>query len=67
MKINKKRLQLLMMKNCMTTEALAKAAGIGVATVNILLHHERRTLPVTIGKVAKALNVNPEELIEEET
>ncbi len=66
MRIDPKKLRFLMMENCMTTDALAKAAGIGTATVNTLLHHERRANPATIGKVAKALNVNPAELIKEE-
>ena len=66
MRIDAKKLKLLMMENCMTTEALAKAAGIGTATVNVLLHHERRANPATIGKLAKALNVNPVRLLKEE-
>ena len=66
MRIDSKKLRFLMMENCMTVEALAKAAGIGSATVNILLHRERKANLSTIGKVAKALNVAHKDLIKEE-
>lgn len=65
MKISRKKLELAMARSCMTSSELPKAAGIPRPTVqNAVVGKSVR--PATIGKIAKALGVDPVEIIEME-
>lgn len=65
MKISTSKINYLMGANLMTQCALAKAAGVSRVTVNsTLLKGSCST--VTAGKIAKALGVDPAEIIEME-
>lgn len=62
MKLNHAKLDLLRAKNLLTLQQLAKLAGVSTATLV-----KRGNLGVvTIGRIAKALNVDVEEIIEKE-
>ena len=56
MKANYKQVQLAMMRACIDPKQLQRAAGISYAPVKLS----------TIGKVARALGVDPAELVERE-
>ena len=61
MKLNKQALMLALCRNCMNKGELAKLSGVAMSTIN----GKKDVLPKTLGKLAKALNVPVEELIEE--
>lgn len=62
MRLNREKLDLLRAKNLLTLQQLAKLAGVSTATLV-----KRGNLGVvTIGRIAKALNVDVEEIIEKE-
>ena len=65
MKADRKKLELAMARACMTSAALPDAAGIPRPTVQNLIVG-RSVRPATLGRVAKALNIDPSEIIREE-
>lgn len=64
MKAEKAKLSLAMARACMNTQDLAKAAEMPPQTVNGVIRG-RSVRPATLGRIAKALNVDPAELLEE--
>lgn len=58
MKIDKYMLELYMARKCMSVIKLAKAAGISRETVYGIRKGENAK-PETVGKIAKALDVDP--------
>lgn len=64
MKLNKNALELARARNCMTVKDLAAAAKVSTAT--ICSHGDMEVFPATAGKIAKALNVDVTEIIEDE-
>lgn len=65
LKVNKQKLQLAMARACMNSADLPKAAGLPRATVqNAIVGKGVR--PGTLGKIAKALGVDPVEIMETE-
>ena len=64
MKANKKKLELAMANACLNTEDLAIKATMPRPTINNVITG-RNVRPATIGKIARALNVPVESLIEE--
>lgn len=65
MKVNRQKLYLAMARACMTSAELPKAAGLPRPTVqNAVVGKSVR--PATLGKIAKALGVDPVEIIEVE-
>ena len=62
MKLNREKLDLLRAKNLLTLQQLAKLAGVSTAT----LVKGGNPGVVTIGRIAKALNVDVEEIIVKE-
>ena len=66
MKVESNRIVKLMGKNLMTQIALAKAAGVSRATINSTLLKGSCSIQ-TAGKIAKALGVDPVDIIGEET
>lgn len=65
MKVNRYKLELAMARACMTSADLPKAAEMPMGTVqNAIVGKGVR--PATVGKIAKALGVDPVEIIEME-
>lgn len=65
MKVNRRKLELAMARACMTSSELPAAAGLPRPTVQNAVTG-RGVRPATVGKIAKALGVDPAELIEME-
>lgn len=66
MKINVKKLNIAMAEKCLNNTKLCKKANIGTATLSKIKSNKNECLPVTVGKIAKALNIPVNELIERE-
>jgi DNA-binding Xre family transcriptional regulator len=65
MKVDRKKLELAMARACMTSAELPAAAGIPRPTVqNAVVGKSVR--PATLGRIARALKVDPAELLEED-
>lgn len=64
MKISKRKFMLIQAKRCMTRKDVV-AAGVAVGTVQNILN-EKEVRPVTVGRVAKALGCEVEELLEDQ-
>ena len=65
MKADTNKLRLAMARACMNPQDLAKAAQMPAQTVNGVLRG-RSIRPATLGRIAKALGVDPAEIIKEE-
>ena len=67
MKINKNYFDMKLINKCMTLSDLKRATGLSSQTLSRIrndMGYEPNTK--TIGKIARALNVDPAELLEEE-
>lgn len=65
MKADRKKLELAMARVCINSKALAEATQLPRPTLNNVINR-RGVSPATLGKVAKALGVDPADLIAEE-
>mgnify|MGYP002527437355 CR=1 FL=1 len=65
MKISKRKITALMGAKLMTQVKLAEAAGVSRATINAALLKGSCSIP-TVGKIARALGVDPMEIIKME-
>lgn len=65
MVVNKQKLELAMARACMNREEIAQKAKMPTMTVKNVIDG-RNVRPATLGKVAKALGVDPVEIIETE-
>lgn len=65
MKTDLKKMELAMARACMNIPDIAKASGIPVQTINNL-RKRNSVRPATLGKIAKALGVDPADLIKED-
>jgi transcriptional regulator with XRE-family HTH domain len=63
MEVDVARLRELRRRRVLTLEELAEKAGVGRNTIWRLEHGVMGAQPRTIRKLAKALNVDPEELV----
>ena len=64
MKVNRKKLELSMARACMTAAELPEAAQLPRPTVyNAICGRNIR--PATVGKIARALNCDPTDILEE--
>ena len=66
MKASKRKLEIAMAANCMNTKDLQKAVGIPRPTINNVIGG-KNVRPATLGAVAKALEVDVTEILEDET
>lgn len=66
-RINQKRLLDLILERQIVGKDLAQQAGISTGALSSLLRRGARAQLVTIAKLAKALDVSPYELIDDET
>lgn len=64
MKINVKNMLLAMANECMTIGELSTNSDISRTALNNITNQKTNPKPATIGKIAKALNVKVEYLIE---
>lgn len=64
MKIDSNKLELAMGNACITAEKLADKTGIGTCTLTRIKKGQQNPRPATVGKIAKALNVKVEDLVE---
>lgn len=65
MKVNSTKLRLAMARKCMNTADLSEKAEMPIQTINGVLRG-RSIRPATLGRIAKALGVDPSELLKEE-
>lgn len=65
MKINTLKIKKIMSKNLLTQSALAEAANVSRITINATLLKGSCSVQ-TVNKIAKALNVAPEYLVQED-
>jgi len=65
MKIDKKKLDLAMAENCYSAEELSNLTGISTVTIARIKNGSQRPRPATIGKIAKALGIKVQDLIED--
>lgn len=63
MKINSTKLDVAMANACITTNELSKKTNLNYSTLTRIKSGSHAN-PATVGKIAKALNVRVEELIE---
>lgn len=64
MKLNLKKLKLAMACKCLSSKGLAEKAGINYVTLIPYLNGKREPGTEALGKIAKALDVDPETLID---
>ena len=65
MKIDKLKLQLAMANACLTIGQLAKQSKISRTSITNFISGKTSPKPATIGKLARALKVDVEDLIED--
>ena len=65
MKADRKKIELAMARVCMNTADLSAAAGITGSTVRSVISG-KGARPRTLGRIARALGVDPAEIIKEE-
>ncbi len=63
MRLNRKKIQLLMAELEISQQTLALKAGISRQTISAVMNG-RNCRPELLGKIAKALNVKPEDITE---
>lgn len=63
MRLSRTKIQLLMAKACTTQGTLADKAGISRQTLSAVMNG-RSCRPELLGRIARALEVEPEEIIE---
>mgnify|MGYP000094746111 FL=1 len=64
MRANRKNLEIALARECMSREDLRCISGLPRSTINSVFM-ERDVRPSTLGKIARALNCDPADLIEE--
>lgn len=65
MNVSKNKVFILMANECINTYDLAKKTNLSLTTLYTTLNNKRKPKPSTIGKIAKALNVEASEILEE--
>ena len=65
MKVNKKKMQIALARKCMSLSVAAKVAVMPYHSV-LNAQKGRGISPVTLGKIARALGVDPEEIVDNE-
>ncbi len=64
MKINDEKLEIAMANKCMTINQLAAKSGVSRMSLANYTANRRNPKPSTVGKIAKALDVKVEDLIQ---
>lgn len=63
MTIDKGKLQLVMAKKCYTVNDLAEKASISRNSINAYMSGRKNPKPITVGKIAKVLEVKVEDIV----
>lgn len=63
--VNNDKINLLLANKCMSINELAIASGVDKVTISRIRSGSQRPRPKTLGKIAKALGTNVENLINE--
>lgn len=68
MKINKSKLELAMARACVTLREVADAANTSSTTIYNIINEKKGKAnnPSVVGKIAKALGIDPAEIIEKD-
>ena len=66
MKINVDKLNIAQAEKCLTNKELCKLADIGYLTLTMIKANKRNFQAITVGKIAKALDIPVSELVEQE-
>lgn len=66
MKIDIKKFELLLAEKCIETRELSKISGLAETTITRIKKGQQNAKPVTIGKIARALNVDVTDLLQTE-
>lgn len=66
MKIDNRKLSVAMANECMTIKSLCEKAGVSEISFRKIRAGTRNPKPITVGKIARALNVTVQEIIVEE-
>lgn len=64
MKVNKKKMQIALARKCMSLSEAAKVADMPYQSI-LNAQKGRGVSPVTLGKIARALGVDPADIIED--
>jgi transcriptional regulator with XRE-family HTH domain len=64
MRIDNHKLDLVMAEKCLTSEQLSVVTGVSQVSIARFRRGAQKPRPATIGKIAKALNVPVQEIIE---
>lgn len=67
MKVSKQKLETLMAQNCLSVLELANKSQVSKSVLFKIGKINSNLRPVTVGKIAKALNCDVTELIEQES
>jgi transcriptional regulator with XRE-family HTH domain len=65
MEISQKKLYVCIADSCMSFNELSEASGVPKTTLSAIVNKRRNPKPMTVGKIARALNVSVAELIEQ--
>lgn len=65
MKISNEKLEVAMANSCMNYKELSEATGMTQESFVRIKKGRQNPRPATVGKIAKALNVNVEDLVEQ--
>lgn len=63
MKLNLEKIRIEQARACLTVNELAKLSSISRTGLSKILNGERNPVPKTVGLLAKALNVDVEEIV----
>ena len=64
MKIDVRKLEILQARECLNNKELREKAQLGYVTLTQIKQGKRNLQPATVGKIAKALNCDVTELLE---
>ena len=67
MKIDGRKLDMIMAAQCLTAETLSTVTGVSQVSIARFRKGTQNPRPATVGKIAKALNVEIQEIIETAT
>lgn len=65
MKLSVEKYYLFLANECMSTQELSEKSGVSQVTIRRLISRKQEARPQTIGKIAKALNVKVQDLLEQ--
>lgn len=64
MNVSKQKIYVFMAEKCINISELANLTNLSINTIYSVINHKRQPKPSTVGKIAKALNVDVEKILE---